>query len=78
MSEIDTSPEAIEALAARLEEGSWEEHMGDFVSSSDGDEAAALLRALAAEKRDAGEREHILWELGYASGLSAAKKGSAP
>lgn len=66
MTEIDTSPEAIEKLAADLR---FDYHHTIV-------DAIAMLRALAAEKRDLSQ--HAAWKLGYASGLSAAKKGSAP
>lgn len=58
--------EEVERLAAWLERSARREDI------------ASVLRSLSARVEELEAREHAAWKLGYASGLSAAKKGSAP
>jgi hypothetical protein len=86
MSTIPTREEA-ERLAAVMESlrhvlNLWPdldkiEGLGTAVEEATGASATAL-RALSSRVEELEAREHAAWKLGYASGISAAKKGDAP
>lgn len=91
MTEINTNPEAIEELDGKTLFYQWANNMDpedaidmwrtmSLADRAEWDRRAKpftdVIRALAAEKRELSQ--HAAWKLGYASGIAAAKKGSAP